>query len=159
MKKAVIFYSLSGNTKAAAKVIADKLSAELIQIDTKKPMPTSMGKQMMLGGMQSTFGICPKIKGVPENIADYDQIILGTPIWAGKVASPVNTLIKKYGIADKITSVFTFSGGGDNDKCILALNKLLKNMNNNIALADKANKMSERNEERIQQFVDKEKSL
>ena len=67
---------------------------------------------MLVGGMQSTFGRRPKIKGVPDNIDYYDEIILGMPVWAGMPASPVNTFIKNYGVADKIDAVFTFSGGG-----------------------------------------------
>ena len=60
---------------------------------------------MIVDGMQSTFGRKPQIKGVPDNIDYYDEIILGTPIWAGMPAAPVYTFIKKYGIADKIDAV------------------------------------------------------
>jgi len=153
MKRAIIFYSLTGNTKDAAELIAEKLSADLVQIELVKPMPSTMGKQMMLGGMQSTFGMCPKIKGVPANLAEYDEIILGTPIWASKVASPINTLLKEKGLKEKITAVFTFSGGGDNDKCIKCLLKVLPNIKNNVALADRGNNLSEGNNDKIEKFV------
>lgn len=153
MKRAVVFFSLSGNTKEAAEFISKETGADLFQIELVKPMPDSMPKQMMRGGMQSTFGMKPDIKGVPENISDYDEIILGTPIWAGKAASPVNTFISKYGIENKVTAVFTFSGGGDNDKCILKLSQLLKNMKNQIALADRNSNMADKNSERLKKFV------
>ena len=96
MSKAVIYYSLTGNTKEAAKEIARKLGAKLFEIDLAKPLPRKPAAKMLVGGMQSTFGRTPKIKGVPDNIDYYDEIILGTPIWAGLPASPVNTFIKKY---------------------------------------------------------------
>lgn len=153
MKRAVVFYSLSGNTKEAAEFISKETGADLFQIELVKSMPDSMPKQMMLGGMQSVFGMKPKIKGVPENISNYDEIILGTPIWAGKAASPVNTFIRKYGVENKVTAVFTFSGGGDNDKCILKLSQLLKNMKNQIALADHNSNMADKNSERLKKFV------
>ena len=153
MKRAVVFFSLSGNTKEADEFISKETGADLFQIELVKPMPDSMPKQMMRGGMQSTFGMKPDIKGVPENISDYDEIILGTPIWAGKAASPVNTFISKYGIENKVTAVFTFSGGGDNDKCILKLSQLLKNMKNQIALADRNSNMADKNSERLKEFV------
>ena len=153
MKRAVVFYSLSGNTKEAAEFISKETGADLFQIELVKPMPDSMPKQMMLGGMQATFGMKPDIKGVAENISDYDEIILGTPIWAGKAAYPVNTFIRKYGVENKVTAVFTFSGGGDNDKCILKLSQLLKNMKNQIALADRNSNMSDKNSERLKKFV------
>lgn len=153
MKRAVVYYSLSGNTKEAAEKIAKEIGADLIQIDQLKPMPSSKASQMMVGGMKATFGIKPEIKGVPENISEYDEIIIGTPIWASKPAPAVNTFIKKRGVADKISAVFTFSGGGDNDKCIEYLSKLLPNMKLQVALADRENKLSEGNEANIESFI------
>ena len=108
---------------------------------------------MLVGGMQSTFGRRPKIKGVPDNIDYYDEIILGMPVWAGMPASPVNTFIKNYGVADKIDAVFTFSGGGDNDRCLAQLSKSLKNIKSQVALADRNNNASKDNEEKLEKFV------
>lgn len=126
MSKAVVYYSLSGNTKEAAVEIARKLGAKIFEIELLKPLPQNTVRQMIVGGMQSTFGRKPQIKGVPDNIDYYDEIILGTPIWAGMPAAPVNTFIKKYGIADKIDAVFTFSGGGDNDRAWRSCQRHLK---------------------------------
>ena len=153
MNRAVVYYSLSGNTKEAAKVIARKLGAKIFEIDLFKPLPKNTVRQMLVGGMQSTFGRRPKIKGVPDNIDYYDEIILGMPVWAGMPASPVNTFIKNYGVADKIDAVFTFSGGGDNDRCLAQLSKSLKNIKSQVALADRNNNASKDNEEKLEKFV------
>lgn len=153
LKRAVVFYSLSGNTKEAAKRIASELEAEIIEAELVKPMPEKFWQQILVGGMQSSCGMKPKVKNIPADIADYDEIIIGGPIWAGKLASPLNTVIGKYNIADKITAVFTLSGGGDNDKCIEALAKVLKNMKCNVALADKNNELASQNDEKIAKFV------
>ena len=89
MSKAVVYYSLSGNTKEAAVEIARKLGVKIFEIEPVKPLPQNTVRQMIVGGMQSTFGRKPQIKGVPDNIDYYDEIILGTPIWAGMPAAPV----------------------------------------------------------------------
>lgn len=153
MKRAIVYYSLSNNTKEAAEYLAEKTGADLFRIEPVKPMPDTFKKQILVGGMQSSFGLKPAIKGVPENIAEYDEIIMGAPIWAGKAAAPINTLLAKYNIADKVTTVFTFSGGGDNDKCIEALAKKLPNMKTNVALADRSNAKSENNEKCLENLV------
>ena len=126
MSKAVIYYSLTGNTKEAAKEIARKLGAKLFEIDLAKPLPRKPAAKMLVGGMQSTFGRTPKIKGVPDNIDYYDEIILGMPIWAGLPAAPVNTFIKKYSVADRINAVFTFSGSGVSDNDIGSIDIIWK---------------------------------
>ena len=153
MNRAVVYYSLSGNTKEAAKIIARKLGAKIFEIDLVKPFPKNTVRQMLVGGMQSTFGRRPKIKGVPDNIDYYDEIILGMPVWAGMPASPVNTFIKNYGVADKIDAVFTFSGGGDNDRCLAQLSKSLKNIKSQVALADRNSNAAKDNQEKLEKFV------
>ena len=153
MNRAVVYYSLSGNTKEAAKVIARKLGAKIFEIDLVKSLPKNTVRQMLVGGMQSTFGRRPKIKGVPDNIGYYDEIILGMPVWAGMPASPVNTFIKNYGVADKIDAVFTFSGGGDNDRCLAQLSKSLKNIKSQVALADRNSNAAKDNQEKLEKFV------
>ena len=140
MNRAVVYYSLSGNTKEAAKVIARKLGAKIFEIDLVKPLPKNTVRRMLVGG-------------VPDNIDYYDEIILGMPVWAGMPASPVNTFIKNYGVADKIDAVFTFSGGGDNDRCLLQLSKSLKNLKNQVALADRNSNAAKDNQEKLEKFV------
>ena len=53
MNRAVVYYSLSGNTKEAAKVIARKLGAKIFEIDLVKPLPKNTVRRMLVGGMQT----------------------------------------------------------------------------------------------------------
>lgn len=154
MERAIVYYSLTDNTKEIAEMIAKKSGADLYRIDTIKPMPEEKEKQMMLGGMKAIFGTCPAIKGMPENILTYDEIIIGTPIWAGKNAPAMNTLLKSHEIRDKVTAVFTLSGGGDNDKCIAGLKKKLPNLAHTVALADRNSKAAAGNMDRLNAFME-----
>lgn len=47
MNRAVVYYSLSGNTKEAAKVIARKLGAKIFEIDLVKPLPKNTVRQCL----------------------------------------------------------------------------------------------------------------
>ena len=153
MKRAIIYYSLSNNTKVTAEKMADTLGADIYRIDLVKPLPSNKAGQMFEGGRQVTFGVKPEINGAPEDISSYDEIIIGSPIWAGKCASPFNTLLANKDLCAKITAVFTYSGGGDNDGCIKALNKILPNLKYNVALADSKSKFAPQNESKIEEFI------
>lgn len=156
MKRAIIYYSLNGNTKEAAEVIAAALETDIFRIEAVKPLPKSRFGAIMTGGMQVTFGLCPPIREMPLNVAEYDQIILGTPIWAGKCAAPVMSFLKQYGaeqLDEKITAVFTCSGGGDNDGCIEQLKNQLNGLQTTVALADKNNPACSDNERKLQEFI------
>lgn len=149
MKRIIIYYSLTDNTKNAAERLAGLLSADLCRIDTVKPMPSDKGKQMIIGGMKAVFGMRPEIKCVPLDITSYDEIIVGTPVWAGKNAPAVNTLLKNKQIREKVTAVFTLSGGGDNDKCVARLRKMLPNLKHTAALADRNHESACHNEDKL----------
>lgn len=153
MKKAVVFYSLSGNTQAAAKEIAEGIGADLIELKLVKPFPTEKSKQLALGGMQAMFGMKPAIQELSKKIKKYDVLILGTPIWAGTIAAPVHSFLNKYQVLDKIVAVFTFSGGGDNKRCIAKLSKRLPRLKVEVALANRDSDLAIHNADKIHHFI------
>lgn len=153
MKKAVVFYSLSGNTQAAAKEIAEGIGADLIELKLVKLFPTEKSKQLALGGMQAMFGMKPAIQELSKNIKEYDVLILGTPIWAGTIAAPVHSFLNKYQVLDKIVAVFTFSGGGDNKRCIAKLSKRLPRLKVEVALANRDSDLAIHNADKIHHFI------
>lgn len=153
MKKAVVFYSLSGNTQTAAKEIAEGIGADLIELKLVKPFPTEKSKQLALGGMQAMFGMKPAIQELSKNIKEYDVLILGTPIWAGTIAAPVHSFLNKYQVLDKIVAVFTFSGGGDNKRCIAKLSKRLPRLKVEVALANRDSDLAIHNADKIHHFI------
>ena len=103
------------------------------------------------------FGECPPIKPVRAELSAYDGIILGTPVWAGKCAPPINTFLKEHDCADKVFAVFTSSGGGDSEKCMKALGKKLPDIRYSVPLADRKSPASSENESRLSAFIEKVK--
>jgi len=70
------------------------------------------------------------------------------------MGKPEITMLEKIlFIADKIDAVFTFSGGGDNDRCMAQLSKTLKNIKNEVALADRNSEMAKNNHDKLEKFI------
>lgn len=144
MKRAIVYYSLTGNTKSVAEKLAAELGADLFALGTVNPMPEKFSARIMYGGMQATFGLKPKITGVPENILSYDEIIAGTPVWAGKHAPALHTFFHMPGVNEKVTAVFTVCGGGENKNCIPNLKKLLPALKHTVSLVEAAHGSAEK---------------
>jgi len=51
------------------------------------------------------------IAGKMENMADYDEIFLGFPIWWGVAPHIINSFLESYDLAGKTISPFATSGG------------------------------------------------
>lgn len=112
MKKAVFFYSWKGFTRKVAEVIAEKMSAELIEIREAKERKGISG---FLGGILEAIRkkhiniVFPMQK--PE---EYDIVFLMTPIWAGNPSPAIRTFVEKTNWADKKTVVVVTQGASGN---------------------------------------------
>jgi len=75
--------------------------------------------------MSAVFKFAPKLKNQNIDLSSYDNIVLGTPVWASTYASPMNTLIKKHKFTGKKVALLICSGGPDVEKCLVNFRKAL----------------------------------
>lgn len=127
MKTAVIYYSLEGNTKYAAEKIAAELKADLIQLLPVKEYPTGKISKYFWGGKSVTFGEAPALEPYRFDEAQYDLVILGTPIWAGTFTPPLRTFIQRNQLTGKNIALFASCSGGGTEKCFDQLKQATDN--------------------------------
>jgi len=112
-KVLVLYYSQTENTKAVAQEIASRLNADIEEIVPTTPYDGDFQATIERCKKEREKGITPKIKSLKSNIAKYDVIFLGYPIWFGTYAPPVATWLKKVNLSGKTLVPFcTFGSGG-----------------------------------------------
>ncbi len=153
MKRLIVYYSLSGNTEEAAKQLAGKLGADLLKLETVKPMPKSFAAQILVGGGQVMMNHIPALKPLDKDVGAYDEIILGSPIWNSKGVPAVNAFLQDAAAAAKVTSLFFLSGGGETKKGLAAITKRLPNLKHTVSLLDKKHENSKDNAAKLDQFA------
>lgn len=153
MKRLVVYYTLSGNTEIAANTIAEKLGADILRLETVKSMPKSFAAQLIVGGRQVMMHHIPELKPFSLDVNDYDEIILGSPIWNSKGVPAINAFLKDEKAAAKVTSLFFLSGGGEIEKGLAAITKKLPNLKNTVSLLDKKHENSDQNDAKVAEFV------
>ena len=109
MKSLVVFYSRTGNARFVAQTIAAEIGADLEElVDLKK----RSGLGGWLGaGADARRGRETDIGPISKSSADYNLIVVGTPIWAGQPAPAVTTYLKKNDLAGKKVAAFFVQGG------------------------------------------------
>jgi len=108
-KVLVVYYSKTGHTQKIAQDIAKQMDADLEEIIDQKKRTGVLG--FISGGRDAMTNKETLISGMRKNSADYELVILGSPIWAGNIAPAVRTYINRY--RDSLPSVaFFFSSGG-----------------------------------------------
>ena len=83
-KKLVAYFSASGVTENAAKILADSANADLFEIKPKVPYTKQdldwMDKKSRSSVEMSDKSSRPEIADKCENMADYDTVFVGFPI-------------------------------------------------------------------------------
>ena len=159
MRTAIVYYSMSGNTKYVADKIADviKTSGEvdIIRIEPKKAYPDKGAKKFFWGGKSAVMGETPALQPYEFNIEKYDRIIFGTPVWASNVVPPIRTFINDNpDVKDKKIAVFTCFSGGGADKAIDKMKKYIgiEKFEAELILIDPKDKVKEEDDEKMAEF-------
>ena len=112
-KMLVLYYSQTSNTKTVAQEIATRLHADIEEITLVEPYDTAFQATIERCKADREKGITPEINPLKSNIADYDVVFIGYPIWFGTYAPPIATLLDKIDLSDKTVVPFcTFGSGG-----------------------------------------------
>ena len=112
-KMLVLYYSLTSNTKTVAQEIATRLHADIEEIALVEPYDTAFQATIDRCKADREKGILPEIKPLKSNVADYDLVFIGYPIWFGTYAPPIATLLDKIDLSGKTVVPFcTFGSGG-----------------------------------------------
>ncbi len=125
MKSIVMFYSLEGNTKLIADMIAKETDSVTLELKPEKDIPKGGFKKFLWGGKSVMFKEKPKLLNAIPDLEQYDTIFIGTPIWASSFAPPINTLISNISIKNKKLALFACNAGGGAVKCFDKLKNLL----------------------------------
>jgi len=125
-KVLVVYYSMYGHIGIMAKAVADGArSVDGVEVTVKRvaeTMPEEAFKNAG-GSVDETIPVAD-----PQELADYDAIIFGTPTRFGNMAGQMRTFLDQTGglwaggkLIGKVGSVFTSTGtGGGNESTILS---------------------------------------
>lgn len=106
MSTLVLYYSKTGNTETVAREISKAVNGELKKIELKKDI------SFMGAAFTAVFGLKGKIKSMDFNVKDYDNIFIGTPVWAGKTSTPINTFLSEADLTGKNVFIFVTQADG-----------------------------------------------
>lgn len=113
-KTLVAYFSASGVTKKLAQTLADAIGADLFEIAPKVPYTRAdlnwMDKQSRSTLEMQNPASRPEIAGTCKNIADYDTVFVGFPIWWYVAPTIVNTFLESCDLTGKTVVPFATSG-------------------------------------------------
>lgn len=109
MKTVILYYSRTRKTAVVAKILAEKVQADTVEIiDLKNRMGAL---NYMAASMDALRENKTDIKPSSVDLTEYGLVYIGTPTWASKPAPAIITLIDKCDLKGKDVILFTTMGG------------------------------------------------
>ena len=123
----VAYFSATGTIARAAEMLVNVTGGELYAITPAQPYTSAdldwHDKQSRSSVEMNDSKARPTIKDKKENIAGYDVIFLGYPIWWGLAPRIIETFIESHDLNGKIVIPFATSGSSPIDNSVTALRK------------------------------------
>lgn len=113
MKKLFIYYSLTHN----GNIIADYLKREgydIRKVITSEPLPNNNILRILSGGYKAMINYEDSLLEFDTNIEEYQEVIIGSPIWNDRLSSPINSVLNKLDLNNKKINFILYSGSGKN---------------------------------------------
>lgn len=126
-KKLVAYFSASGVTAKLAKTLASAIDADLHEIQPAQPYAKEdldwTNKQSRSTVEMNDKSSRPAIANKVENMAQYDTIYVGFPIWWYVAPTIINTFLEQYDLNGKTIIPFATSGSSGIEKVNAELKK------------------------------------
>ncbi len=110
-KALILYYSFEGSTRKVAQYLSKELNIPCEEIKPIKPIKAKGFLKYVLGGGQAISGVKPDLRPLLVDLKNYDTIIVGSPVWAGRFTPAIKTLIENI-LQNKKIAFFYCSGGG-----------------------------------------------
>lgn len=113
-KSLVAYFSASGVTAKMAKKLADAIGADLFEIVPEEPYTKEdlnwMNKKSRSSVEMNGRSCRPAIRSGVENMAQYDVVFVGFPVWWYREPSIIDTFMEAYDFSGKTIVPFATSG-------------------------------------------------
>lgn len=126
MRTLIVYYSLTGVVSRAAQQLADGLNADLYRLVPSTTYDHDMWRAWDQAQAETAAKQLPTLTGTLPDIAAYDRIVLGGPVWGYNLSNPMRVYLEQTDFQNKPVAAFWTYYDHD-EKYGQTLKTLLKN--------------------------------
>ncbi len=115
MKSVFVYYSLTGNGDYLATLFKSE-GLDVLKLETKHTLPKNRFFRMMTGGAEALFQCKAKLNVARFDLSAYDRIVLGTPVWNGRLTPAILSFLKNNSLSGKEVILVSYGGSGEAPK-------------------------------------------
>ena len=121
-KSLIVYYSRSGHTREVAGAIAEQLGCDLEEIHELRSRRGVFG--YFRSAREALREQLVEIEQCSFDPGHYDLVVLGTPVWAGNLSSPLRSYVARFQGRFRDVAFFCTEGGRGSEKVFSRLEAL-----------------------------------
>ena len=92
-----VYYSRTGRTEKLMQEIASEFDCEIVKLEDGVKRSGLSG--WLVSGLHAMSRKVPPVKEIETKLPlkNYDLVILGTPVWAGRCSAPMRSFLQQHG--------------------------------------------------------------
>ena len=121
-KVLVAYFSATGNTRPVAERVAELTGGDLFEIVPAQPYTAAdlnYSTDCRANAEQNDSDARPAIANTVEDMAQYDAVLIGYPIWWGRAPKIIHTFLETYDLSGKTIAAFCTSGSSPHEDATL----------------------------------------
>ena len=119
----VVYFSRSGNTESVAERIAERVDADIFEIETVQEYPEGYDELLDHARNEQRSDARPELATHIDDIDRYDVIFLGYPNWWGDMPMPLYSFLDEYDLSGKTIMPFVTSGGSGFSRTVRSIER------------------------------------
>jgi menaquinone-dependent protoporphyrinogen IX oxidase len=122
MKPLIAFHSRSGYTRRVAETLAGDCNGIVDEISALNEQAGVLG--YLRCALEARSGIAPAIMPARRDPAEYELVIVGTPVWAWSLSGPVRSYLREHAHKLRRVAFFCTMGGAGADNAFSEMRAL-----------------------------------
>lgn len=110
-RRIVIYHSYSGHTKMIANIIKKKLDCDVLELEPKYEFSSDYDEVVKEYQNNEKDKSTVEIKDININLDNYDEIIIGSPVWWYSITPVVREFLKENNLEGKTVIPFATNAG------------------------------------------------
>jgi flavodoxin len=123
MQALVVYFSRTGHTKKVGDELAKALPGDVEEIVDTVNRAGPVG--WLKSGREASGKMLANIQPVKKDAASYDIVVIGTPIWASNMSSPVRTYLTENKAKFKNVAFFCTEGSKGSEKAFAEMGEIV----------------------------------
>lgn len=113
-KTLIVYFSWSSNTERLANVIREQTGGDILELIPTTPYSTDYTACTEVALTERDNNARPEISNLPESIGEYDNILIGYPIWWHTAPMIIGSFLESYDLTG--INVYPFSQSASMDR-------------------------------------------